>query len=385
MKFKLSVILCLIVVFLCFQTNVNVVCADTLQENINEQIQNIDFAELEEFFNSINGLPDDVTFFEFLTKILNGKYDTEYNSIFSYIQSVLLKDIGAQLPPFILILLISILCGVLIKLKGNVLGNQVAETIIFVGLLSVIALLGGQIIGVWNNTKIVIENIAKLSEIMSPIILTLMVASGGNISASIYKPTVAFLTAGVINVVLKIIMPLIAVMIIFNILSNFTDAIKFEKFSAFIISVIKWIIGIIIAVYGLFLSIQGISSATFDGISVKATKFAISNSVPIIGGFLKDGFDLVVAGSVLIKNAVGFLGVFALFYIIFSPILKIAVFSLLLKLVSAIIEPLGDSKISNFCFSVSKSVTYLAISLITVAFMLFVTILLIMFSANAFL
>jgi stage III sporulation protein AE len=132
-----------------------------------------------------------------------------------------------------------------------------------------------------------------------------MVASGGNVSASVYKPAVAFLSSGIINVILTIVLPLIALMIIFNTLSNFSSSIKLEKFSELGASIIKWIIGLIVAVFGIFLSVQGITSATFDGISIKATKFAISNSIPLVGGFLKDGFDLVVAGSILIKNAIG--------------------------------------------------------------------------------
>jgi hypothetical protein len=53
------------------------------------------------------------------------------------------------------------------------------------------------------------------------------------------------------------------------------------------------------------MTVQGITSASIDGISIRATKYAISNSIPIVGGFLRDGFDIVIAGSVLIKNAVG--------------------------------------------------------------------------------
>ena len=104
----------------------------------------------------------------------------------------------------------------------------------------------------------------------------------------------------------------------------------------------------------------------------------------LVGGFIRDGFDLVVAGSVLIKNVIGITGVFALFYMILSPILQILAFSFLLKLVSAIIQPIADKKITCFCEGMSKCVSYLNVAIISVGFMLFITILLITFSANAF-
>ena len=92
----------------------------------------------------------------------------------------------------------------------------------------------------------------------------------------------------------------------------------------------------------------------------------------------------LIAGSVLIKNVIGITGVFALFYTLISPILTIFVFSLMLKTTCAIIQPLTDSKITNFCETMSKSLSHLIVVLISVGFMLFITILLIIISANAF-
>ena len=129
---------------------------------------------------------------------------------------------------------------------------------------------------------------------------------------------------------------------------------------------------------------QWISSAIHDGISVKAAKYAISNSIPLIGGFLKDGFDLFVAGSILIKNAVGVASVIVLIYYVMSPILHVVVYSLLLKLVAAVTQTISDSKISDLCSLISKSLTYVNVALILTGFMMFITILLMIFSASAF-
>ena len=178
--------------------------------------------------------------------------------------------------------------------------------------------------------------------------------------------------------------PLIIISFTFSFASNFSSEIKLSKFSDFINSSIKWIIGITATVFGVFLSIQGITSACYDGISIKAIKYTVSNSIPIVGGFLKDGFDLIVAGSVLIKQAIGLSCVFGLFFLIISPVLSIAVFSLMLKLCSAIIETVSDARLSNFCLSITKSLGYVTAALLLVGFMFFIMVLLMIFSANAF-
>jgi stage III sporulation protein AE len=60
------------------------------------------------------------------------------------------------------------------------------------------------------------------------------------------------------------------------------------------------------------------------------------------------------------------------------------VFSLLLKLTSALLEPICDSNISNFCLSISNTITYLIVSLLAVGFMFFILVVLMTLSASAF-
>ena len=260
----------------------------------------------------------------------------------------------------------------------------VSEIIFFVCFLTVFMLISGQVLTIWTNTKKTLENIAKLNEIMSPIILTLMISSGGSVSAGIYKPSTILFSNVVINTMLYVVLPLTGLILIFGVVSLFSRNFKLNKFVEFFTGVVKWVIGISITFYGFFITIQGISGSFYDGISMKAAKYAISNSIPMIGGFLKDGFDLFVAGSILIKNSIGVACVFALLIIVLYPIICIGVFTLLLKLVAAVTETLSDSKISDLCTFVSKSMTYVNVSIIFTGVMMFISILLMIFSASAF-
>ncbi len=378
------IIIGLFAVCIINSSNLLIVKADSLNDNIKEQLDKIDFSGLEEFFNQIANKPADIDFIQYVNQLLNGENTFSFNSIFEYLINIIFNNIFEIMPIIISILSISIFCGIINSFKSSFLADGIADIIFFVCFLCVVLLLSSEIILIYNNSKIIIENMAKLTEIMSPIILTLMSATGGVVSVGIYKTSVAFLTSGVINIILSVILPLIGITILFNVIMNFSSSIKLNKFVDCSASIIKWIMGIIITIFGLFISIQGIASASYDGISIRATKYAISNSIPIIGGFVKDSFDLVVAGSVLIKNAIGVASVFALFYTILSPLLYIIIFSTLLKVVSALIEPITDSRISNFCTSISKSISYLSIAIIMVGVMVFILILMMIISANAF-
>lgn len=378
----------LIILTLLISLNIGIVqinaSADELSDNISDQLENIDLEALEDYYSALELSPNDGGIIKVITDMLNGKYTHDYNNFFDFVQDIIFLEVKTYLPILISVLAIAIFCGIMQALRSSFNFDGVGDVVFFVCLLGIILLLSKQIISFYKNTKNTIENISKLTEIMSPIILSLMIACGGNVSASVYSPTVGFLSGGVINVFKNVILPLVGIVLIFSLLSNITTSVKLNKFTEFFSGVIKWVIGIIVTIFTLFISLQGIASATFDGVSIKAAKYTISNSIPIVGGFLRDGFDLVVAGSVLIKNAVGISVVIALFYTILVPVFSMLTFSILLKFVSAVSESVSDARISAVFMALSKCISYLIAVLLTVAFMLFIVVLLMIFSANAF-
>ena len=158
-----------------------------------------------------------------------------------------------------------------------------------------------------------------------------------------------------------------------------------KKFSAFFKSINKWIIGVSISVFGVFFTIQGLSSASYDGITRRAAKYAIGAGVPIIGGFLSGGFDLAVAGSILIKNSLGTFGIFMTISVVFEPLLLLIATNLLLRLTAAITEPVGESRISDFLGETAENLNYCLAGLLFVAFLYLIVIVLIICSAEVIL
>lgn len=376
--FYVILIFCTVFIFF-WGHNVKSANADDLSDNIKDQIYNLNLQEIEDFFDDNN--PDGFNFISTFKNILEGKYDGADN-IFDYIKDIIFSEISYFLPSIIAIIIACLLCEIIQNIKSGHLSDSVAPIIKFVAILTVILIIFPQFISMWNKTKNIIESIGKLSEIMSPIMLTLMVASGGTVSASVYKPSVVFFTNVVINVFYAVVLPIIGILTVFNIMAHFSKDIKLKKFSDFFGGVLKWIFGIMIVFYGLIISVQGLSVANTEGISIKVAKYAISNSVPIVGGLIKDGLDIVAAGSVMVKNALGIAGLIGIFYFVLSPVLQMIVFSMLLKLAAAITDVFAGDSVSDFLGTVSKSINYFIASALTVGLMAFLTILLMVFSAN---
>ena len=132
------------------------------------------------------------------------------------------------------------------------------------------------------------------------------------------------------------------------------------------------------------MAIQGITAGSVDGISFRTAKYAIKNSIPLLGSYLSDGLNLIIASSVLIKNAVGAGGLILMFATIIVPVLNLIVFMLSLKLVSAILEPITDARISNFISMLAKSISLLIVLILGCAFMYLLLTGMIMCTANFF-
>jgi len=111
-------------------------------------------------------------------------------------------------------------------------------------------------------------------------------------------------------------------------------------------------------------------------------KFAISSYVPILGGYLSDGFDLVLASVVLVKNSVGLCGVLIMISIILAPIVSIIIFQLGLRLIAGIIQPIGDSRMSEIISAISDNLTLLIVAIMGMAFMFFIMVTLVIMTCN---
>ena len=140
--------------------------------------------------------------------------------------------------------------------------------------------------------------------------------------------------------------------------------------------------GVCFSVFMGAMVVGGVVAGSFDSVSIRATKFALKSYIPILGGYLSDGFNIVMASSVLIKNAVGMAGVILAAGTVLFPIIQIAVFSLGLKLTASILEPLVKSKVPDFLMSIAKLLNMLVVILAGVGFMYMVSVGLILSTAN---
>ena len=352
-----------------------------------EQISSLDFSELQEVLDRLGEneikMFGSTSFFDKVTRLINGDFGGGFSSFFDAFIKTMFGDILGFVPLLCTTIIITILCSIISSLKSDKI-RGVGEVVNFVCFGAVAFIISAIIVGVFTTVKETVSSMQTQMSIMFPMLLTFLASVGGTVSVGIYQPAVAILSQVVVSIFMFILMPVFVFIFVLTIVNNFTHNIKLEKMIDFFKSTLKWISTITFGAFLGVLGIQGIVAGSFDGVSIKMTKFALKSYVPILGGYLSDGFNVAMAGSILVKNAVGVSGIILLLSSILSPVVSILSLMLMLKLCSAILEPTTNSNIPNFLHQTSKLLGLILMILLGVAFMYVITVGLILCTANVF-
>ncbi len=377
MKKKLLFLIIIILASLCF-TNIKIAMADEFDDTISEQLESIDLSEIEEYVNNSS--------FDFdvageIKKMLNGEYKNGIIDVLNFFLSGSINSIKKLVPTFLSVISIALMLVFINAIKAKSLSSQVSEIVFLIVFYAVFVLLFSKTISLFINCKNTIISLAKFNEIMSPIMITLLVISGSNVTAGACSPVVTMLSTGINGIIINFLLSLIVIILVLDVISSISTQVKFKGYSNFLSSLVKWVLGIIIFLFGTFITFQGVVTASHDGISFKATKYILTNSVPIVGGIIKDGFDLVAYSSVLIKNSIGLCGVFILTFTVLPCFIELIAFNFMLKLSAGIIESVSDERMSNILLNVSKFINYLVAFLI-ITFILIALLIILMITAS---
>ena len=326
-----------------------------LGEKVNEILDETDTSELDdflindfdfEFFNSLS-------FKDLALKVLEGNYFEEYDSLFSGIGTIFKESLKPLLSLFISLLSLVILFELFLNLSAGKYEDLKKSIKIIFSLLMVLIL----IVMLKDISKMIAESIQRLfdiSRILFPILLSMILLSGSAGSYSIYSTLSIFLLNTGSYIFVYLLLPLSISILLLSVFGSAFESSKFSRVIDIFKSVFKYSIIIFFAIFGLFSSVNMVAAGIKDGVSLKLTKFAIKNYVPILGGYISDGFNFVHSCSVLIKNAFGVCGIMLLFFTVLKPIIVYAIYLLFFKVLSLTVLFVGNNEYSDMFNNVSK-------------------------------
>lgn len=360
--------------------------AKDLEEQVKTQLDSLNSNKIDEILQNLGEREKSIfsndNFWNKLQKLINGKESYNFSDIISLVGSLFLDNFSGIIPILALICAVAIISSLLLQLRGKSLNKPLGDIIHFCTFAVIVVAVLSTVLQLVKLTSSTLELLKSQMEICFPILLTLMASLGAGSSVAIYQPLIAVLCGTIMQIFTSVLLPIFSLCVIFGVVGNLTSSVKLTKFTKFLESSFKYIIGFAFTIFSGFIAISGIVAGSYDGISVRATKFAVKSYIPIVGGYLSDGFSIIMASSVLIKNAIGYSGLLIMFLTIISPILKIVLFKLGLSLVAGIIESVADTRVTNFVSNTAKSLTMLTSIILAFSFAYLICVGLIMCSAN---
>lgn len=356
-----------------------------LADEIEEQIKNLDLKEIDDFIREFNreyGNFFPLSDFEDMVRSLRENRNIDFKSLFGGILRYVFREISANYKLLVKLITLSVICAVLKNLhhgfeKDNI-GRMAHSVVLFV--LIIIALQSFTI--ALETGKGAINRMVSFVQALMPTVFTLLAAVGGVASVRVFSPLIFIGITAASTWIKDIILPVIFFISVLSLVNNITDSFHVSQLTHLLRQLCVFLMGLFLSVFLGVMVIQGATAATVDGITIRTAKFASKNFVPIVGGIFSDALDAVVGYSLILKNAVGLIGLLILFLITLFPVVKILSIIFIYRLSAAIIQPVGENTIVKCLNDIGNSLTLIFISVASVAMMFFIAIAIVLVSGN---
>ena len=280
---------------------------------------------------------------DILNEAMQGKINNQ--TIYKKIIKILGKEVSSNIKILISILIIVVIHGILKSITDSLENSNVSQIIYFVQYILIVTLIMSNFTEIIKLIKETASNLVGFINVLIPLLLTLMVYTGSITTSTVLEPILLFVSNFIGNIIANILIPVVLIIVVFSVISKITERIQIERISKFLKSSVVWFLGIFLTIFVGIVSLEGTLSSSVDGITAKTAKAAVSSLIPVVGKVLGDVVDSVLGCGIILKNAVGAVGVIVIIGICIVPVIKVAVLSIMYSLASAIVEPVADTKI----------------------------------------
>lgn len=359
----------------------NISLADTEDDVINSQMDSFNISS---FINEANKYSNeflkDINIKDLLNDAIKGELNT--NQLLKNIFPLLGNEIKDALKVMGSILIIVLIHSVFKSISDNLNNKSVSQITYYVQYILIATVIMTNFSSIISMTKEAVGNMISFIQLLFPLLMTLMLASGSVVSVNLIQPIILFIINLISNIFQSIIIPIVLVGTALAIVSKISDKIQIDKLSKFVKSSAVWVIGILLTIFVGVLSVEGTLGSSVDGITAKTAKAAVSSFIPVVGKVLGDAVDTVIGCSAILKNAIGIVGVIIVIAICITPILKLAVITIIYHLTAAICEPIADSKIVSLISQMADTFKILLAIVCSISVMLIIGITLVINISN---
>ncbi|MGI6703379.1 MAG: stage III sporulation protein AE [Clostridia bacterium] len=354
---------------------------------IEQQVENLNLGDVQRVLESLNREVEDympsINATRLVKGLVRGDVGLSPSEVLTGMGRYLFAQVLANINLLAKLVVLSIAYAILCNIQDSF-GNGTVSELARITCMLVLTAIAVQ--SFWAALKVgsaTIDSMVVFMQVFLPTLLALLAVMGGITSMALLQPVLA-VSIGFFSTLFKdILLPVIFFSAILAIVNNISEKFHLSKLASLLKQGCVVLIGLVLTVFIGIMTIQGVTAATVDGVSIRTAKFAADNFVPIVGGFFSDAVDTIVGCSLLIKNAVGAFGLIALFTIIAFPVLKIISLVVIYKVCAAVIEPVAEGQLVRCLNEMAGSLLLLFATVASVALMFFISVTIIIGAGNA--
>ena len=358
--------------------------AEKIGETVEEMLDKIDlrflsdYEDLAERFFGGNG-----TLKEDLLSAMKGETATDYADLFSYLKGLLFSSLKNKLPLIVSLFCLIVFCSLARAFAPGKSENGTGEIVHFVTFAVVISAVSVVVAEALNETKETIDRMSGVIDGVLPVLLSIMAATGQSSSVSAFGPAASFFSVCSASVIGNVVYPVVSFLFAIAAVSNIGKGIRLNSLFSFFQSLLKWLIGLFCATFSLYLTVRGLAASSFDGIALRTLKYAVGNSVPYVGGILKEGADVILVSATLVKNALGVFGILVVFSAAIVPVTNMIALRFLLKLLAGVTEPLSGGRVGDFFEKTAVVLDFLIAAILLTGFLFLSVVVMILLAGSA--
>ncbi|MGI6574523.1 MAG: stage III sporulation protein AE [bacterium] len=347
-------------------------------EIINGQLDKLDLMEMERFINDLNretnALIPDFNLRQFILQVTRGGEPFNVSVLVAGLLQYLFKELLANSRLLGQLLILAVVAAILQNIQRAFADETIGKMAYGVCFL-VLLTLAIQTFAISIDTgKIAIDRMVTFMQALLPVLLALLTAVGGIATAAIFHPLLVMVITVMATLIKILIFPLIYIGVVLSIISHIAPGVSITRLAGLLHEWSVILLGLVICIFMGVLVVQGVTASVSDGISMRAVKFLTGTFVPIVGKMFVDAIDAIAGCSLLLKNAIGVLGVIAVFLVCAFPLLKLTSLILIYKVTAAIIQPISEEGLVRCINSLANSLTVVLVTVATVGVMFFITI-----------
>lgn len=249
------------------------------------------------------------------------------------------------------IFLIAVLCGC-----ANGFAQEHRQVVTMGGALAVAVVLFQDFRSVLHAVLAAIEQVGVLAAGMFPVMAAALTLTGAAGTAAATQTAGMFAFDLVIRMIEKLLVPAVCAYLAVLTVNAAAGGDLLASLGGLIRWAVTGVLKLVLTLFITFLTLGSSVSGSVDQFSLKAARFAVSGSVPVVGGIISDAAESMLSGAVLVKNAVGVLGMLCVAAVCVVPFLKAGAAYLAFKAGAAVMSPVCGKELGSMLSGIGEGI-----------------------------